>query len=161
MGSDAKPILAVLAGVAVLVVGLLALRPGTVEIQHLPPVTLGDPQDVGPSGTSAGVVIAKNQSGGTSLLGLRFGRTTYRVRVQFYAPPGCFGLVEFGDQWPAPFAECSSDIPVAGEVTGLGNAPTGESIIGVDVEVTEACFAEVATGTSWPPNVLACTVPDS
>lgn len=155
MSSDAKPILAVLAAVAVLVLGFYALKPVTTETRDLPGVTLGPPA------TSTAVVNAKSQSGGTHFLGLRFGRTTYRVSVLFYAAPDCSGLVEVGDQWPAPFVECSSDVPISGELTGLGIASTGESIIAVDAEVTEDCFARVVRGASWPPGDPACVLPES
>jgi hypothetical protein len=155
MSSDAKPILAVLAAVALLVLGFYALRPGTTETRDLPNVTLGPPA------TSTAVVNAKSQSGGTHFLGFRFGRTTYRVSVLFYAPPGCFGLVEVGDEWPAPVVECSSDVPISGELTGLGIASTGESILAVDAEVTEDCFAQLVRGASWPPGGSACLLPES
>lgn len=161
MNRDGRAILAVAAGAAVLVLGFMALRPGTSEIEYLPSVTLDDPQDLGPSAMSAAVVLGTDQSGGSSFLWLDLGSKTYSVTVQFYAPPGCFELVEFGDQWPVPYPECSSDIPVAGEVTGLGNTPTGESMVAVDVEVARDCFDNVARGSSWPPAVSACTPGDS
>ena len=148
--------------VGVLVVGALivfALRSVSTETEVLTPVTLGDPQDAGPA---AAVVIGKHQSGGISILGLRFGRTTYRMSVSFFAAPGCIGLVDFGDRWPTPFEECFSSVPITGEVSGGGSASTGESIISVDVEVPEDCYEAVARGESWPPAAPACAdVPSS
>ena len=57
MNRDVKPILAVAAVVAVVVVGVMALRPGTTETEYHPPVTLGEPGEIGPSGTPVAVVI--------------------------------------------------------------------------------------------------------
>ena len=147
--------------VGVLMVGALivfALRSVSTETEVLPPVTLGDPQD----GPAAAVVVGKHQSGGISILGLRFGRTTYRMSVQFFTAPGCIELVRFGDRWPTPFEECSSTVPIRGEISGGGTAATGESIINVDVEVPEDCYESVARGESWPPAAPACAhVPSS
>jgi hypothetical protein len=149
--------LGVMGGIAlVVVIGVLALGPGSTETEVFPDVTLGDPSDLGASGASPAVVVGKHKSGGTSLFGLRFGRETYRLSVQFFTSPGCWPLVDFGDRWPAPFDECLSDVAVEGQVTGLGNAPTGESIVAVDVEVVRDCFDGVTAGASWPPDTPAC-----
>lgn len=156
MTREVKPILAVLAGVVVIVGLVLAMRPGTSETTVLPPVTLGDPIDVEPS---AAIVVSKFQSEGTSILWMNFGRTTHRLSVQFYAPPGCSDLVTFDDPWPAPFDECTTDLPIVGSISGLGIAPTQESIVAVEVEVTEECFDRVPRGASWPPDATECTEP--
>ena len=153
---DTKPVLAVVVGVAIIMVAFTALRSGTTETGELRAVTLGDPQDLGPSGTPAAVVVGKNQSGGRSILWMEFGQRN-RLSVQFYAPHGCADLIDFGEQWPAPFNECTSSVPVTGAISGLGTAATGESIVAVDVEVTLDCFDEVTTGSFWPPEVATCT----
>jgi len=140
----------------VAVVGVLMVGSGSTETEVFPEVTLGDPPDLGTSGPSQAIVIAKNTTKGTVLFGLPFGRTTYRLRVQFYTSPGCWPQIDFGDRWPAPFDECSSDIEVEGEVSGLGTAPTGHSIVGVDVEVPHECFDAVSAGDSWPTDITAC-----
>ena len=143
--------------VGVLVVGaliVLALRSTSTETEVLAPVTLGDPQDVEPT---AAVITGKHESGGFSILGLRFGHRTYRLSVQFYDAPGCFEVVSFGDSWPTPFQDCSSGVSITGEISGIGNTATGESIIGVDVEVSEDCYQAVAPGEMWPPAAPACT----
>ena len=145
--------------VGVLVVGaliMLALLSTSTETEVLSPVTLGDPQDVEPT---AAVITGKHESGGFSMLGLRFGHWTYHLSVQFYDAPGCFEVVSFGDPWPTPFQDCSSAVPITGEVSGIGNTATGASIIGVDVEVPEDCYQAVAPGETWPPAAPACTVP--
>ena len=160
MNRDTKPVLAVAAGVAIMiiVVAVLALRSGTTETGVLQAVTLGDPQDLGPSGTPAAVVIGKNQSGGRSFLWMEFGQRN-RLSVQFYAPQGCSDLIDFGEQWPAAFNECTSAVPVTGAISGLGIAATGESIVAVDVVVTQDCFDDVEIGSLWPPAVATCTTP--
>jgi hypothetical protein len=149
--------LGVLGGVVlVAVVGVIALGSGSTETGVFPEVTLGDPSDLGTSGSSQAVVIAKNTSGGTALFGLPFGRKTYRIRVQFYTPPGCWPRIDSEDRWPAPFDECASDIAVEGEVAGLGRAATGHSIVAVDVEVAHKCFDAVSAGDSWPSDTPTC-----
>ena len=163
MSSDGREFLVVLATVAgillVLGVGFLALRTGTTEIQHRPGVTLGHPEDYGSEGSSTALVTAKTQSGGRSLFGISFGKVTYRISAQFFTPPGCFSLVESGDQWPTPFLECSTAVDVEGTVTGLGRAQTAETIVVVDLEVTKDCFQNVSVGGWWPPGIDSC-LPD-
>ncbi|MCP4965590.1 MAG: hypothetical protein GY926_10170 [bacterium] len=162
MSSDGRSfwtVLAAVVGVAgVIAVGILGLRPGTSETQYHPGVTLGDPQDYGSSGSSTALVVGKNQSGGSSLFGLHFGRVTHRISAQFFTSPGCFGLVESGDRWPNSFVECSTDVGVEGTVTGLGRAWTEETIVVVDVEVDQGCFDDVSAGDFWPADVPACLV---
>jgi hypothetical protein len=149
--------LGVLGGVVLVgLVGVLVLGPGSTKIEVFPAVILGDPPSLGSSETSPAVVIAQNKSGGTSLFGLQFGSETYRVRVEFYTSPGCWPRIDSGDQWPAPFDECSSDVAVKGEVAGLGTAWTGHSIVAVDVEVTHECFDAVSAGDSWPSAARSC-----
>jgi hypothetical protein len=154
---SALTVLGVLGGLVLFaVVGALVLGPGSTEIDVFPGVTLGDPPDLGTSGSSQATVIAKNTSGGFSLFGLALSRRTYGVRVQFYAPPDCWSRVDFGDRWPAPFDECSSDIAVEGEVAGLGRASSGHLIVAVDVEVAQKCFDAVSAGDSWPTDASGC-----
>ena len=160
MSADRRSLLRVLAGlgglVLVAVVGVAALAPNSTETQVFPSVTIGDPPAPGTPEASTGVVVGKRTSGGTSLLGLHFGRQTYRVSVQFFAPPGCWQLIDYGDRWPTSADECASDVDVDGEVTGLGNAPTGESIVLVDVDVVRDCFEAVTAGVAWPTDLSAC-----
>ena len=140
----------------ILVVGavlVLALRSTSTEITVFDPVTLGDPQDAEPD---EALVIGKRESGGFSILGLQFGHVTYRMSVQFFAPPGCFALVESGDPWPTPFEECTSAVPITGNVAGQGITATGESIIAVELEVPGQCYEAVARGDSWPSTSPAC-----
>ena len=137
----------VLVIVVALAAVVLALRPTMTETEVLPAVTLPDPGEE----PAAAVVIALRESGGFSLLGLTLGEVTRTVTVQFYAPAGCYEQVATGDSWPAPFADCASQVPIEGTVSGGGIAATGESIVAVDVTVTEDCFASVAAGDGWPP----------
>lgn len=149
--------LLVVVGITVIVIlGFVALRPGTTEIHAFPEVSLGDPGDLQPSGAPIAVVTGKKQSEGTSILGMKFGRETYRVSVHFYASPGCLPLIDFGDSWPAPFVECEGDLTIEGEVSGLGNAPSGETMVLVDVDVASDCFDAVSRGSFWPADVHEC-----
>ncbi len=142
----------------VLVVGALvmfALQSTSTETEVLPSVTLGDPQDVEPT---AAVITEKHESGGFSILGLRFGRTTYRLSVQIFDAPGCFEVVSFGEPWPTPFQDCTSSVSITGEISGIGTTARGAStIIEVNVEVPEDCYQAVALGETWPPAAPACT----
>ena len=95
------------------VVIVLALRSSSTETTVHDPVSLGDPQDVE---ANEALIIGKRQSGGFSIVGLQFGHVTYRISVQFFAPPGCFERVDSGDPWPTAFEECSSAVLVTGNV---------------------------------------------
>jgi hypothetical protein len=158
--SREKNATAIFVGVVIgaLLIGALLSLAGlstSTETQALPAVTLGDPQDVEPT---TAVITEKRQNGGFSIAGLRFGHTTYRIRVQFYAAPGCYELVDFRVPWPAPHQDCASDVPITGTISGLGIAATGESVIGVDVDVGEDCYKAVARGDTWPPATRTCSV---
>ena len=142
--------------VGVLVVGIVivfALRSTSTETTVLEPVSLGDPQDFEPT---EALVIGKRETGGFSIVGLQFGHVTYRISVQFFAPPGCFERVDSGDPWPTAFAECASAVPVTGNVAGRGTTATGESIIAVEFEVPDECYEAVARGDSWPSAAPGC-----
>jgi hypothetical protein len=106
------------------------------------------------------LIIGKSQSGGHSILGVHFGKTTYRAHVGLTTGPGCFDLVDDGSPWPAPFEECSSPVAITGEISGGGVAATGESIIGVAVEVNASCYADVIGGEPWPPEETDCVAAD-
>lgn len=137
-----------------LALAALALRPTMTETEVLPPVSLPDPGE----DPAAAVVIALRESGGFSLLGLTFGDVTHTATVQFYAPAGCHEQLTTGDAWPTPFPECAAQVPIAGTVSGGGIAATGESIVAVDVVVTEECYRAVAAGDTWPPSGCASVV---
>ncbi len=121
----------------------------------LPTVTLPDPTHE----PAAAVVIGRHQSGGFSLLGLDFGKVTHTISVEFYAPAGCFDRVTAGDPWPAPFEECTGPVPIAGIVSGGGIAATGQSIVEVDLDVSEDCYRSISRGDYWPPATNACGHP--
>lgn len=131
-----------------------ALLPGSVETEVLPDVPLPDPI----AEPAAAVVIGRYESGGLSFFGLRFGTVDHTISVQFYAAPGCFDRVKFGDPWPVPFEECSSDVGIEGTISGGGTAPTGETIVSVDVVVPGACYDTISRGDRWPPSALVCSV---
>ena len=114
----------------------LALRPTLTRTEVLPPVGLPDPG----GDPAAAVVVAMRQSGGFSLLGLAFSEQTHTITIQFYAPGGCYEQLTSGDKWPVQLEQCASGVAVEGIVSGSGVTATGESIVAVDVVVTEACF---------------------
>ncbi len=147
--SNASIIVVVLVLAAAVV---LALRPGSTETEVLPDVPLPDPLD-DPAGA---VVVGLYESGGFSLLGLQFGTVTRTLSVQFHAAPGCFDHASFGDPWPTPFEECSSAVTIEGTISGGGIAPTGETIVSVDVEVPGDCYDTVSRGDRWPLSAAVC-----
>jgi len=151
-----KALSGVLGAVLLVVVGVLALAPGSIETEVFPGVTLGDPPDAGTTEASSAVVVGKNTSGGTSWFGLPFGRSTFRIRVQFYTSAECSALLDAGERWPVPYDECPSPVGIEGEVAGQGIAPTGHSIVAVDVEVTRECSDAVSAGDPWPTPADVC-----
>jgi hypothetical protein len=139
--------------VVVLVAAISMLRPMTTSTSALPAVTLPDPAD----DPAAAIVTGRSRSVGFSLLGLEFGEVTRKVSVQFYTASGCFDRVTVGDPWPTPVPECASDVSIAGTVAGGGSLPTGESLVVVDVLVTEDCYRSIERGDRWPPPAGACS----
>ena len=101
-----------------------------------PPISIPAPADA----LDSAIVIRRFESGGFSLLGIQFGSVDHTVTVQFYAEPGCFEEVAAGEPWPPATAGCETPGGVKGVVSGGGTAPTGESIIFVDVAVTADCY---------------------
>jgi hypothetical protein len=136
----------------VAVVGL-GLRPGSTETEFFSEVPLPDPLD----DPAAAVVVGMYETGGFSLFGLEFGTRTRTVTVQFHAAPGCFDHADFGDPWPAPFEECSSPVTIEGTISGGGIASTGDTIVGVDVEVSADCYDTVGRGDPWPFSAAECS----
>jgi len=156
MNREVKPILLVLTGVAVLLLVFVALAPGSTEIQVLPSVELPPPDAVGPGGGPAAVVMSTHQDQETSFFGLSKGPTHYIVSIQFYAPSGCSNKITDDDVWPVAATDCSTGVPVAGAVTGLGDAPTGETIVVVDAEVSQDCYNVIQPGDFWPSEAPEC-----
>jgi hypothetical protein len=139
-----------------LVVGVLvvvALAPNSTTSEVLPPITLEDPESVEPN---AAVVVAKHESGGSSIFGFTISRTTHFVHVQFFDEPQCHAVVSSGEAWPTSHEECSSTVPVRGEVSGIGITATGRSIIGVELGVSGTCYDAVTPGDSWPTSAPEC-----
>jgi hypothetical protein len=58
---------------------------------------------------------------------------------------------------PTSFDECASDVAIEGALAGLGSAPSGDTIVAVDVDVPHQCFDAVSAGGSWPPDANACS----
>ena len=149
-------ILAIAAGTAVIVLGVMAFMGTTVTTEVHPPVDLPEPGEQGPAGTPAAVVVDLHQETETSFFGLRKGETRYLVGVQFYGPAACTGLISVDARWPVPDSECATDVPIAGVVTGGGIAATGEAIIVVHTEVPSACFDTINRGDWWPSEGPHC-----
>jgi hypothetical protein len=113
---------------------------------------------VTPPETGAAVVAFLRESGGFSLLGIRFADSTHFVEVQFITEPGCSRLVTSGDPWPTPYPQCVSPVGMAGEVRGLGITVSGNSLVGVEFEVPRACFELLAPGMAWPTSLRECSL---
>ena len=110
----------------------------------------------GPTELGEGVVVGKAATGGLSIFGMRFRSQTYSADVQLLAEAGCALSLKGGDPWPSTREECASDVPVAGEIVGLGQTATGESIVGVRVELTRDCYDALTPGDLWPPDRPGC-----
>ena len=150
MNRELRPILAILAVAAVLVLVVLAFRPGTTEVVVQPTVDVPPPGTVGPDGSPVAVVISQHRSQETSFFGFIRGDTHYFVAVQFYAPSECVGMIGSGSVWPTGSSACASDVTIEGSVSGTGSTPTGEAIVVVDVEVSEECYSVTQGGDWWP-----------
>lgn len=152
---DGRTIASVL-GAAVLVtvaLGALTTNETTTGVVDDPngPVMLENPSDL-----TVAEVAGTSSSTSASFLGIHFGSSTSRVTVLAPAPPGCADAVTTGAAWPADAAVCASPLPITGLVTGLGIAPTGESLVWIDVEVSRACYEAVRHGDAWPHPAAAC-----
>lgn len=77
---------------------------------------------------------------------MQFGTRSYQVRLQFYESPGCHEAVTSREPWPPPTRDCSKRVAIVGGIVGIGVAATGESIIGVAVEVSADCFQTLVLG---------------
>jgi hypothetical protein len=157
MSRELRPVLAVVTVATIVVLAVMGLRSGTTEIVVQPPVDLPPPGAVGPGGEPLAVVISAQTRQETSFFGIIRGDTHHILRVQFYAPPECAAVITNGAQWPLSTNDCPSRVPIEGVVSGTGTAPTGETIVAVDVETTQECFEAVALGDSWPPSRTECT----
>jgi hypothetical protein len=152
--SQTRPIYWVLVALIAVAVVVVALRPGTTETQVLPPLDIPDPADAEPG---SGLVISRIRTGGTSIFGIEFGSFDHQLEVQLYAPPGCIETIRFGDHWPPGTPECATETVIEGEFVSGGTASTGESIIGVLVDVSADCYDATARGAAWPLTAPECT----
>jgi hypothetical protein len=153
---DVKPIVAIVAVVALAIVGLMALRGTSRTVEVHPPVDIGSPGDTTPSGGPIATVIAKREVGGGSILWFSRGDPTYIVSVQFFAGADCIGLIDDDTPWPTDDPSCTSEVPISGTVSGGGIAITGEAIVAVDAIVQQACYDAIDPGRYWPPEGLPC-----
>jgi hypothetical protein len=142
----------IVALVAVIIgVVILGMNGGTVRV-------VTDPHPVIPPAESgAAVVAALRQSGGRSLLGIRLADSKNHVEVEFLTDPGCSGRLHSGETWPTGYAQCSSQVRVVGQVSGLGTTASGASLVGIEFEVTRSCFDLLTPGMGWPPAIPDCT----
>ena len=156
MNREIRPILAIGAVVTILVLVVVALRPGTTETVVLPPVDLPPPGTVGPDGEPIALVTGLHEDQETSFFGLVRGDKHHIASVQFYAPAECNEALTQDAEWPIVATECSVEVPIHGVVSGTGIAPTGETIVLVDTEVSEDCYSTISPGDPWPPVSASC-----
>ncbi len=78
-------------------------------------------------------------SHGLSILGLRLRPAVFRVQVEFLVAGECESRLDFGVSWPVDDPACSSDVPIEGTISGLGNAASGDTIVIVEREISEGC----------------------
>lgn len=157
MNRDIRQILAIAAFVTLLILAVIALRPGTTETVVLERVELPQPGATGTDGDPIAVVTALHEEQETSFFGLIRGETHHIVSVQFYAPPACIQAITQDERWPTADADCSTEVVIDGIVSGTGIAPTGETIIFVDTPVTEDCYATMSPGDFWPAATAPCS----
>jgi len=145
-----RPTTIILVALLAVGVGIMALRPGSVEVSvdDVPPVT--------PPADGTAVVADSRGPGGLNLFGIQIIDPTHTVDVVFLTGPGCSALLLSGDPWPAPYPSCASDVDVSGSVGGLGVTEDGRSLVGVTVTVSRACFERVERGMVWPPDLAEC-----
>jgi len=153
---DIKQILAIAAGAAVIVLGVMAVMGTSATTEVHPSVDIPTPGEQGPTGTPAAVVIDLHQEQETSFFGLRKGETRYVVGVQFYVPATCAGLIPDDVAWPVPDSECSTEVPIIGVATVAGIAASGEAIIVVNTDVPTECFDAINRGDWWPSDAPEC-----
>ena len=139
-----------LAAVIALVFGLGGLQSTSEPARVQPPAT--------PPATGA-AVSGLTADEGLSILGLRLRPAVYRVQVEFLLAGECLSRLDFGASWPVDDRACASDVQIEGTISGLGNAATGDTIVIVEREISEACFdaLNASSGGPWPPATDACT----
>lgn len=138
--------------VALIVVAASVLRPVRSEVVSVEVPVLPVPEP----GTA--IVALLRESGGFSLLGIRIADTTHHVEVQFLAEPGCTGLLGDREPWPTAYPQCSAPIDIVGNVGGVGVTQSGDSLVGVEIEVPRACFEQLEPGMEWPPDLPECAL---
>ena len=138
--------------IALVLVGLafLALRATRTEVQ-----VTDTPQIEHPADGSA-VVARLTASGGMAPFGWQVVDPTHRVELQFLTGAGCAERLESGDPWPTSIPECSSDVEVIGKVAAVGRTGTGQSLVGVEFEVSRPCFEALQLQVTWPPIPAEC-----
>jgi hypothetical protein len=144
---------AILGALVVGVLVVVALAPNSTTTEVGPLIELDDVESLG---LNAAVVITKHESGGSSIFGFTIRRTSHLLRVQFFDEPGCHAVVSSGEAWPTSHQECRSTVPVRGEISGIGITATGQSIIGVELEVSGTCHDTVTPGDPWPTSAPEC-----
>ena len=93
---------------------------------------------------------------GFRMLGISFSEPTYRVRVMFTAPPDCWEVTASTPSWPTLDERCGPVGAFSGDISGKGRAATGDTIVGVEFTVAEACFATLALNDIWPADRRVC-----
>lgn len=119
-------------------------------------VVRGQPAEVLPGRDGLPVVAVLRESGGTSVFGIRITSGTRYVEVRFLAPAGCSEQLRTGDAWPSPIARCAIASEIAGNVRGLGTSASGESLVGVEFEVSRRCFDHLLRVMAWPSTDRDC-----
>lgn len=114
--------------------------------------------EVLPRRRDTAVVAGLRETGGWSLFGVRITGSTAHVEVRLLADPGCAERLRSGDPWPAHVPQCASPVSTVGTVSGLGVTLSGESLVGVDFDVSQACFRLLELGAAWPTTDRNCTV---
>ena len=136
--------------VAVLVVALAGGIGGSVKTSIVEDVDPGRPD---PAATTWVMSCTTVEDGSFSLFGLGKDDPTYVVTVLVRVSAACAERLRTGGRdWPAPHAECASELRAPGEISGFGGlGPWGEHASPVvTVEVSQSCFDMATEGAPWP-----------
>ena len=101
-------------------------------------------------------VVSKTEGAGSYLFGIQLRQPEHVVHVVFTAPGLCLDNLQANDAWPPADAQCAGSDQVDGDLSGLGRAPDGQTLINVAIPVNESCYNAVRLGIEWSEAPAAC-----
>ena len=136
------------------VVAVIALALGLAGGSTISEGSLFPPADPAAGAAVSGLFAEE----GWTLLGIRLRSATYRVQVQFTAPPDCLERLVEGASWPLDDAACLSEVAIDGVVAGRGRTATGATIVNIERKITRECYEALQPlgAAPWPVSIEAC-----